>query len=155
MPIDMESPGGSADATDFVLYLFVLGPLVEWCIKSKRVNKDGDKRRGIALAIFVLAAVASVKVSLDFAGRSANYFEILGVPTTASSTEIKQAYKKKSLDMHPDKNPHDPHAQDKFTRMHAGATRGPARCGDAQHHALTMIPAAFRSVRGAEGRTAP
>mmetsp|Transcript_28388 Transcript_28388/g.76489 ORF Transcript_28388/g.76489 Transcript_28388/m.76489 type:complete len:386 (+) Transcript_28388:56-1213(+) len=117
MPIDMESPGGSADAADFVLYLFVLGPMVEFCLKSKRINKGNDRRRGITLAIFVLSIVAAIKVGIDIAGRPPNYFEVLEVPTTATSSEIKRAYKQKSLEMHPDKNPEDPDAQDKFTKM--------------------------------------
>jgi len=117
MPIDVESPGGSADATDFVLYLFVLGPMVEFCLKSKRINKGNDRRRGIALAILILSVVAAIKVGIDLAGRPPNYFEVLDVPTTATSSEIKRAYKSKSLEMHPDKNPEDPLAQDKFTKM--------------------------------------
>ena len=27
------------DVVDFLLYMFVLGPAVEWCLKSPRVNK--------------------------------------------------------------------------------------------------------------------
>ena len=43
-----------------------------------------------------------------------DYYEVLEVEKNATADEIKKAYRKKALQYHPDRNPGDKEAEEKF-----------------------------------------
>ena len=46
-----------------------------------------------------------------------DYYEVLGVTKNASTSEIKKAYRKAAVEHHPDKNPDDPSAEERFKEV--------------------------------------
>lgn len=47
----------------------------------------------------------------------AEFYQILGLKSNATESEIKQAFKKKAMELHPDKNRNDPKATEKFQQL--------------------------------------
>lgn len=79
-----------------------------------RVSVRSQKTRNTSLLshhVFVL-----VLVGLEIQDRGPNHYSLLGVTRQSSPLEIKRAYKKLSLQLHPDKNP-SPDASDQFERV--------------------------------------
>src|SRR5215510_7602440 len=97
-----------------------------------------------------------------------DYYEVLGVARTATDEEIKRSYRKLAVKVHPDKNPDDPHAEEKFKELgeaydvlmdpdkraaydrfgHAAFAQGAAGFGGSVFHDPFEI---FREVFGGSG----
>ncbi|ELK32688.1 DnaJ like protein subfamily C member 10 [Myotis davidii] len=76
------------------------------------LNKDdyaGDLKRVILCFLIVYMAVV--------ADTDQDFYSLLGVSKTASSREIRQAFKKLALKLHPDKNPNNPNAHSDFLKI--------------------------------------
>lgn len=78
-----------------------------------------------------------------------DYYEVLGVAKSANEDEIKKAYRKLAMKHHPDRNPDDPSAEDKFKEASAAYEV----LSDAQKRAAydRMGHAAFENGGGSGG----
>jgi hypothetical protein len=106
----------------FLFYVIIVYPVTAWLLKN---FKSGN--RGLYLAVGFLGIIAAGKTYLEVLERGPNYYAVMYVApsegvdeilVTRSSTgaEIRKAWKRKSLELHPDKNP-SPSANEEFERV--------------------------------------
>lgn len=103
-----DNGGGTASEGDdlsalsgFFFYAFIVHPATAWILKPGRF----ERKKSIMYAIGFLAALAAIKTGLELQAKGPNYYAKLGVTRDSNPLEIKRAYKKLSLQLHPDKNP--------------------------------------------------
>ena len=68
-------------------------------------------------------AGSSALLLLEMATNLRESYELLGLPTNATEEEVRKAYKQKARECHPDKNPDDPRATEKFQARRQGYER--------------------------------
>jgi hypothetical protein len=110
-----EEAAGSDDFSGlggFFFYMFLVHPITAWILRPGRF----EKKKSIMYAIAFLAALAAIKTGLEIQQQGPNHYQILDVTRESNPLEIKRAYKKLGLKLHPDKNP-SPDAADEFDRV--------------------------------------
>lgn len=79
--------------------------------KTKRGEEKGGRRTQDATSSSSSSPRKKVK--------STEYYELLGIRSDASPSEIRSAYRRRARDVHPDKQPDDPNAMRKFRELSA------------------------------------
>jgi len=102
-----------AGLSGFFFYVFIVHPATAWILRPGRF----DRKKSIMYAIGFLALLAAVKTGIEMQAKGPNHYSLLNVNRNSSPLDIKRAYKKLSLKLHPDKNPEDPDASTKFDRV--------------------------------------
>jgi hypothetical protein len=107
---DNQSSGSSdsSSLTGFFFYTFFVYPACSWILAPKRF----PRKMAILYAIGFLATLAAVKTGLELYDQGPNHYATLSVTRTTTPMEMKKAYKRLSLTLHPDKSKSETAAED-------------------------------------------
>lgn len=83
--------------------------------KEKTLGKKGSNLSGAASSSAGAGAGSTMEEERVVKDRT--YYDLLNVSTNANDIELKKAYRKMALKFHPDKNPDDPDAAQKFQQL--------------------------------------
>lgn len=90
--------------------------LVLYPILGSILKKHNDPRR-FQKAVATALAFVAISIGYEVNQWDENFYQKLGVPRSSPNTEFRKAYKTLSKTLHPDRNPDDPLASDKFIAM--------------------------------------
>jgi hypothetical protein len=103
----------SSDMFTGVIYqMVVISPAMSWILQPGRFSP----RKGFLYAVGFLMLMAAITIALQVSENPSNFYSVVGVPRDSSLSEIKKAFRLRSIDLHPDKNP-SPTAVAEFSRL--------------------------------------
>ncbi|XP_048390279.1 dnaJ homolog subfamily C member 10 isoform X3 [Stegostoma tigrinum] len=82
-----------------------------FCLNFLASEKRKLSSNKIILCIFVITCLSALVYTDE------DYYKLLGLSKSATNRQIRQAFKKLALTMHPDKNPNNPEAHDNFLKI--------------------------------------
>ena len=84
----------------FFAYSMFIYPVSNYLVSPKR---QYPRWKGALYAILFLAAISGLHIIYENREKGPNYHQLLGVPRGDPLISLKKAYKKLSLELHPDK----------------------------------------------------
>ncbi|RLN94132.1 hypothetical protein BBJ28_00022155 [Nothophytophthora sp. Chile5] len=124
----------SDSSSGFLMQVCVISPVISWLLTPGRFSK----RRGFLYAVGFLVTLAAVTIvrGMDFRAQESNFYHVMGVGRDSAYSDIKRAFRSRSVDLHPDKNP-SPTATEDFNRLRLAFDVRPACVlGDASKRAV-------------------
>ena len=107
-----SSSSSDSGLVSFLFYTFFVYPSCSWILAPGRF----PRKTAVMYAVAFLALLASLKTGAEVYERGGNHYTALGVNRSSTAIEIKKAYKRMSLELHPDKNP-SPMAAEQFSKL--------------------------------------
>ncbi|KAJ0396639.1 hypothetical protein ATCC90586_002027 [Pythium insidiosum] len=105
--------GLSSDMFSGIMFqLFILSPAMSWILQPGRFTP----RQGFIYAVSFLILLAALAMAVQFSEQASNFYHVVGVTRDTPLAEIKRAFRTRSMDLHPDKNP-SPDAAEEFNRL--------------------------------------
>ena len=98
-----------------LIQFFVVAPVCQFLLTPSRVNHN-SRRRGLVYAVFFLLLTCLLLTAFQLSTSPTSYYSLLNSPITATSADLRRAYKAAAIRLHPDKNP-TPSAADEFTLL--------------------------------------
>jgi preprotein translocase subunit Sec63 len=97
----------------FFAYSMLIYPITSYLISSKR---GYSRWKGAIYAVLFLSIIFLIQILYENKEKGPNHYQLMNVARYDSNTVVKRAYKRLSLELHPDKNK-ALDAQEQFQRV--------------------------------------